>query len=1147
MIHVLPINGKHWGQNGLQPPFTTADIFKSGFDAQLNYLQTFLKNVAYDERLKSKSPDGRTRLGSIFAALVSTFPAVIARGGVQPLLKRTGLNWRLAVMLVGAGTALSVFPAKSEPAATPSEIHAFGQFYALTPQQASAAPAVRIHGVVLCYDEGWNQLYIHDGEQTAWLSPTLFKKTLAPGMKVEIDGKVTLNQGSPAYTNLEIQIQGHAEIPKAISLKIPQLAGNLGQWIETTGIIRVAEASSGRLSLVIQDQGQSCLIYVMGFPKTNDFNSLLGCQVRVRGINASRMLADHVNPAAFVPGMDEISILEHPGARVSVFPVTSIESLLSRELGSWTNEIVHLHGTIVSYKPGESIVVRDATGSILANVIQTTEGQIDSDVDVWGCLNVSPAGSSLRSGYFSIPQSRPEVVPLTAADNTKSGSSGQSHVITRFGEILGMRPEEAAKGFAARLQGVVTFADTDWRNCFIQGPEGAIYSDLNQPDIKAGQWVEVTGQTSAGGFAPQLVNSHFRIITTTNLPPPVKTDLEELADGNLDSHWVQLEGVVRRVTDQWGHATLLLSTPQGRFKAIVPKTSARTTPTDLIDSLVSIQGACTSEINGRGQLTGITLRVPNRDQIRILEPALADSFATPNTPISSVATFNPNRRSGRRVKVSGCITQILPGQSIFVQDDSGGIQIRGAQTNDLQIGDSVSVLGFPAIGDFSPYLEEASFHRLGQTALPKPQPTSAEEILLHGTNDATLVQLEAQLVQRVPHAVRPRLVLQSGPIIFTAILSDQSGGIQNLNFQIGSVLRLTGVCTIQAGENHEPETFRLLVATPQNVVLVRTPPWWTPRHTIILVGSLILGLLLAWAWSSSLRRQVIAQTEIIRRNEQTLITVSRQAGMAEVATAVLHNVGNVLNSVNVSAGVARTTLLQSRISRIPLAAKLMADNEADLGTFMTQNPNGQRLPNYLAKLGQSLVEENKSLVGEMDRLISNIEHINHIVAMQQNYAKFGGFKEKFRLTGLIEDALQLNMTALGRHDVNVIREFDPANPAEMTIEKHKVLEILINLISNAKIACSDSKKPDRRLIIRLTTTGNQARICVVDNGVGIPAENLTRIFSHGFTTRPNGHGFGLHSAALAAQEMGGKLWGESDGPGHGAKFTIELPCSPAMS
>lgn len=1103
--------------------------------------------VAHDECLKLKSHGGQPRLESIFAALVSAIPAVITGGAVQRTRRQTALGFRLAVLLAGAGIFLTVFQARSEPAATPSEIHTFGQFYGLTAQQAAAGPAVRIDCVVLCYDQGWNQLYVYDGTQTAWLSPTLFKKTLAPGMKVEIAGNVTLNHGSAAYANLRLQVQGQAEIPKPISLDIPQLSSDLGQWIETSGRVHVAETSSGRLSLVLQDKGQMCLVYVMGSPASNDFNSLLGCQMRVKGINASRLAADHFNPSIFVPNMDAITMLEPPGATASVSPVVSVESLLSRELGSWTNDAVHLHGTIMSYKPGESIVIKDATGSMLAQVIQTTEAQIDGEVDVWGYLNVSPTESTLRGAYFEIQQPMPLVVPAAAAGNTTATSSGQSHVITRFGEILNMHPEEAAKGFPARLQGVVTFADPDWRNCFIQGQEGAIYTDLNQPDIKAGQWVEVTGQTSPGGFAPQLVNSHFRIITTTNLPPPVKTDLEELADGNLDSHWVQLEGVVRRVTDQWGHATLLLSTPQGRFKAIVPKTSARSTPTDLIDSFVSIQGACTSEINDRGQLTGITLRVPSRNEISILEPAPADSFATPNTPIRSVATFNPNRRASRRIKITGCVTQSVPGQAIFVQDDSGGIQIRGAQTNNLQIGDSVSVLGFPAIGDFSPYLEEASFHRLGRTALPRPQPTSAEEILLHGTNDATLVQLEAQLVQRVPHAIRPRLVLQSGPIIFTAIVSDQSAGTRNLDFQIGSVLRLTGVCSIQAGENHEPETFRLLVTGSQNVVLIRTPPWWTPRHTIVLVGSLILGLLLAWAWSSSLRRQVKAQTEIIRRNEQTLITVSRQAGMAEVATAVLHNVGNVLNSVNVSAGVARTTLLGSRISKVPLAAKLMKDNEADMAGFMTQDPRGQRLPNYLAKLGESLVEENQSLVGEMDRLIGNIEHINHIVAMQQNYAKFGGFKEKFLVTGLIEDALQLNMTALGRHDVKIIREFDPANPAEITIEKHKMLQILINLISNAKIACSDSKKPDRRLIVRLTTAGEQIMICVADNGVGITAENLTRIFSHGFTTRKNGHGFGLHSAALAAQELGGKLWAESDGTGQGAKFIVELPCSPTTS
>jgi C4-dicarboxylate-specific signal transduction histidine kinase len=265
--------------------------------------------------------------------------------------------------------------------------------------------------------------------------------------------------------------------------------------------------------------------------------------------------------------------------------------------------------------------------------------------------------------------------------------------------------------------------------------------------------------------------------------------------------------------------------------------------------------------------------------------------------------------------------------------------------------------------------------------------------------------------------------------------------------------------------------------------------------------------------------------------------------MAEVATSVLHNVGNVLNSVNVSAALAVNELRASRTDNVLLAASLMKDHAADLGHFMTHDPKGRQLPAYLATLGECLIEEKRSMLREMESLVQHIEHINYIVATQQTYARIRGVMETVRVTDLIEDAFRMNLGALERHNIRVSREYDVAHAPEITVEKHKVLQILVNLVSNAKYACSESNQAEKRLTIRVTNGHNRVKVSVADNGVGIPGENLTRIFNHGFTTRKNGHGFGLHNSALAAQEMGGALLAQSDGPGRGATFTLELPVS----
>jgi hypothetical protein len=156
-------------------------------------------------------------------------------------------------------------------------------------------------------------------------------------------------------------------------------------------------------------------------------------------------------------------------------------------------------------------------------------------------------------------------------------------------------------------------------------------------------------------------------------------------------------------------------------------------PTNLIDALVSVQGACTSELNVRRQLSGITLHVPSLEQIKILEPAPADPFAIGTTRIDAVATFDPDRFAGRRVKIQGVVTLRMTGQGFIVQDASGGMRVLTRQTNEVHLGDLVEAIGFPAIGDFSPYLEEAAFRTLGTGPMPAPKPVTAEQILLHGT------------------------------------------------------------------------------------------------------------------------------------------------------------------------------------------------------------------------------------------------------------------------------------------------------------------------------------------------------------------------------------------------------------------------------
>lgn len=288
-----------------------------------------------------------------------------------------------------------------------------------------------------------------------------------------------------------------------------------------------------------------------------------------------------------------------------------------------------------------------------------------------------------------------------------------------------------------------------------------------------------------------------------------------------------------------------------------------------------------------------------------------------------------------------------------------------------------------------------------------------------------------------------------------------------------------------------------------------------------------------------------AQIELEKAQRQ-LIETSRRAGMTEVATNVLHNVGNALNSVNISAALIADKVRKSKVPNLTRICGVLRENSANLGAFLTTDPKGKQLPLFLEALAEHLTADQAAIEAETASLAGNIDHIKQIVAMQQSYGKVSSVVEDVDLAELFEEARRLNGDSFPGHAVELVRDFTPGLP-RVGLDKHKVLQILGNLLANAKAACDESGRADKRVTVRITLADGSARIAVLDNGVGIPAENLTRIFHLGFTTKKDGLGFGLHNGANSAREMGGSLTAYSPGPGEGATFTLELPVTMARS
>ena len=279
----------------------------------------------------------------------------------------------------------------------------------------------------------------------------------------------------------------------------------------------------------------------------------------------------------------------------------------------------------------------------------------------------------------------------------------------------------------------------------------------------------------------------------------------------------------------------------------------------------------------------------------------------------------------------------------------------------------------------------------------------------------------------------------------------------------------------------------------------------------------------------------------LKETQSELMEVSRKAGMADIADSVLHNIGNVLNSINVSASQATDKIDQLRISGLTNSVALLERHRSDLASFFTMDEKGERLPGYLAKLAENLHREQQTVVQELKLLSKNVDHVKEIVRAQQSYASTGGVIDECDPVELMEDALRFFGGALPRHNIEVQSEFTDISGFQA--EKAKVLQILVNLIKNAKEALTACDSIRRAITLRVCQRDGRVVFQVADNGVGIAADKLAKIFSHGFTTKRTGHGYGLHTSANAAAEMGGSLSVHSDGVGRGATFTLELPLS----
>ena len=277
-----------------------------------------------------------------------------------------------------------------------------------------------------------------------------------------------------------------------------------------------------------------------------------------------------------------------------------------------------------------------------------------------------------------------------------------------------------------------------------------------------------------------------------------------------------------------------------------------------------------------------------------------------------------------------------------------------------------------------------------------------------------------------------------------------------------------------------------------------------------------------------------------RQLHEELLDTSRQLGMAEVASGVLHNVGNVLNSVNVSVGVIVDLVKRTLVGDVERISQLLDKHQDNLGAFVETHPKGKQIPGYLRRLSGQLLDEKRQMLEELGRLKDNVGRAQQCVAAQQNLAKATHITDPFWLSELVEEAVVINEDLLHKNEIQVVKEFDEL--PQVVFDRHQILQVVVSLVRNA---CQAMKAvPVRRLSLRVKQIPgppDSVRLEVQDSGVGIPPEDLTRIFGQGYSTNGDRRGTSLHEGALVAKNLGGALTALSDGLGHGAMLTLDLP------